>query len=104
MPSSSLCIGECPGCTRDGSSTTTLEKDYIPALLEFAILDFNLVQSIYKEELQEMSRWWRSLDLVCDDLHFIRDRLVENYLWAAGFSFLPEFGKCRTAITKMNCL
>ncbi|KAG0455554.1 hypothetical protein HPP92_024846 [Vanilla planifolia] len=79
------------------------KEDYIPALLEFAILDFNLVQSIYKEELQEMSRWWRSLDLVCDDLHFIRDRLVENYLWAAGFSFLPELGRCRTAITKMNC-
>ncbi|KAG0455553.1 hypothetical protein HPP92_024845 [Vanilla planifolia] len=79
------------------------KEDYIPALLEFAILDFNLVQSIYKEELQEMSRWWRSLDLVCDDLHFIRDRLVENYLWAAGFSFLPELGRCRTANTKMNC-
>ncbi|KAL0906971.1 hypothetical protein M5K25_025506 [Dendrobium thyrsiflorum] len=33
------------------------QKNFNPILLEFAKLDFNMVQSIYKTELQELSRW-----------------------------------------------
>ncbi|XP_020590622.1 terpene synthase 10-like [Phalaenopsis equestris] len=73
-----------------------------PTLLELATLDFNIVQSIYKAELQEMSRWWKNLGLVCDELNFARDRLVENYLMALGFTFQPEFWRIRKAITKLN--
>nr|QYM90046.1 terpene synthase [Phalaenopsis bellina] len=75
-----------------------------PPLLELAKLDFNMVQSIYKAELQEMSRWWKNLGLVCDELNFARDRLVENYLWAIGFAYQPKFWRCREAITKIICL
>ncbi|KAH0460538.1 hypothetical protein IEQ34_011201 [Dendrobium chrysotoxum] len=71
-------------------------------LLELAKLDFNIAQSIYKTELKEMSKWWRNLGVICDELDFIRDRLVENYLWALGFTFQPKFWRSRKAITKIN--
>ncbi|XP_020590461.1 terpene synthase 10-like [Phalaenopsis equestris] len=79
-------------------------ENFNPTLLELAKLDFNIVQSIYKTELQEMSMWWKNLGLVCTELNFIRDRLVENYLWSVGFTFQPEFGRSRKAITKINSL
>ncbi|KAI0493039.1 hypothetical protein KFK09_027315 [Dendrobium nobile] len=66
------------------------QKNFNPTLLEFAKLDFNMVQSIYKIELQELSRWWRNLNVVRGELNFARDRLVENYLSTVGYTFQPE--------------
>ena len=80
------------------------QENVNPILLDLAKLDFNIVQSIHKVELQEMSRWWRNLGLVCEELNFARDRLVENYLWALGFTSQPKFWKSRKAITKIICL
>ncbi|KAI0493038.1 hypothetical protein KFK09_027314 [Dendrobium nobile] len=80
------------------------QKNFNPILLEFAKLDFNMVQSIYKTGLQELSRWWRNVKVVRGELNFVRDRLVENYLWAIGFTFQPELWRIRKAITKINSL
>ncbi|KAL0906968.1 hypothetical protein M5K25_025503 [Dendrobium thyrsiflorum] len=79
-------------------------ENFNPKLLELAKLDFNMVQSIYKAELQELSMWWRNLGLVCEELDFFRDRLVENYLWSLGITFQPNFGRTRKAITKIISL
>ncbi|PKU85555.1 terpene synthase 10-like [Dendrobium catenatum] len=76
-------------------------KNFNPTLLEFAKLDFNMVQSIYKTELQELSRWWRNINVVRGGLNFVRDRLVENYLWAIGFTFQPELWRIRKAMTQI---
>ncbi|KAG6528912.1 hypothetical protein ZIOFF_011104 [Zingiber officinale] len=73
-----------------------------PLLLEFAKLDFNSVQSIYKKELSALSRWWTNLGVV-EKLPFARDRLTENYLWAVGMAFEPEHRSFREAQTKGNC-
>ncbi|KAK8923880.1 hypothetical protein KSP39_PZI019653 [Platanthera zijinensis] len=81
----------------------TQDNSMDPILLELAKLDFNIVQSIYKNELKEMSRWWRNLGIVCDKLDFARDRLVEHYLWAVGFCFEPKYWKFRKGTTQMNC-
>ncbi|KAE8075769.1 hypothetical protein FH972_014457 [Carpinus fangiana] len=72
-------------------------------LLELAKLDYNLVQSIYQRELEELARWWRDLGFR-DKLPFSRDRLMENYLWAMGMIFEPQFSKCRIGITKFVCI
>ncbi|XP_042377329.1 (+)-epi-alpha-bisabolol synthase-like [Zingiber officinale] len=78
-----------------------------PLLLEFAKLDFNLVQDMYKSELRELSRWWSELGLP-EKLPFFRDRLLENYTWALGFSYEPDSRRCRMieakACSMFNCI
>ncbi|XP_061340874.1 myrcene synthase, chloroplastic-like [Gastrolobium bilobum] len=73
------------------------------ALLHFAKLDFNMVQSIYQEELKNASRWWKGTGLV-EELSFVRNRLVENFYFALGFNFRPDLGNFREEITKLHSL
>nr|UXP86185.1 putative monoterpene synthase [Meistera aculeata] len=73
-----------------------------PLLLEFAKLDFNLVQDMYKGELRELSRWWSGLGLL-EKLPSFRDRLAESYLWAVGFAYEPDSWRCRMIQTKICC-
>ncbi|KAM7505544.1 hypothetical protein LguiB_004448 [Lonicera macranthoides] len=72
-------------------------------MLEFAKLDFNIVQAIHQEELKDMSRWWKSTRLG-EKLNFARDRLVNHFLWTVGFNFEPRFQYCRRMVTKVNSL
>lgn len=72
-------------------------------LLELAKLDYNLLQSIHQKELKELARWWRELGFQ-ETLTFSRDRLMENYLWAMGIVFEPQFKKCRIELTKFVCI
>ncbi|KAK9924603.1 hypothetical protein M0R45_032965 [Rubus argutus] len=73
------------------------------ALLDLAKLDYNLVQSVYQRELKELSRWWRELDFK-SKASFSRDRLMENYMWAIGGSYEPQFSECRIGLTKFVCI
>ncbi|WJX69365.1 hypothetical protein P8452_53622 [Trifolium repens] len=72
-------------------------------LLQFAKLDFNIVQSIYKEDLKCASRWWKRTELG-GKLSFARDRLVENFVWTVGTNFKPDLQYFRKMITKVNSL
>nr|QWQ79599.1 TPS41 [Juglans sigillata] len=76
-------------------------EDMNPTLLELAELDFNMVQAVHQEDLKELSRWWRS---GLGDLSFSRDRVVENFLWAAGGLFEPQFGYERRMLTRLGTL
>ncbi|KAK2650650.1 hypothetical protein Ddye_018139 [Dipteronia dyeriana] len=85
-------------------TTTDHEDDHTRlVLLELAKLDYNLVQSIHQQELKELSRWWSQLGFK-ENLRFSRDRLMENYLWAMGINFEPQFSKCRIGLTKFVCV
>nr|QWQ79340.1 TPS63 [Juglans sigillata] len=77
-------------------------EDMNPTLLELAELDFNMVQAVHQEDLKEVSRWWRSSGL--GDLSFARDRVVENFLWATGALFQPQFGHERRMLAKLGAL
>ncbi|KAI3892507.1 hypothetical protein MKX03_018068 [Papaver bracteatum] len=57
-----------------------MNQDMHTSLLEFAKLDFNMVQATYHEELKYASRWWRDLGLH-ESLDFARHRLVECFHW-----------------------
>ncbi|KAK8602693.1 hypothetical protein V6N13_084898 [Hibiscus sabdariffa] len=61
-------------------------------LLELAKLNYNILQSIYLKELQELVEWWKDLDIK-ERLPFARDRLVENYFWAMCSQVQEEYGK-----------
>ncbi|CAK8534657.1 unnamed protein product [Lathyrus sativus] len=74
-----------------------------PVLLQFAKMDFNIVQSFYQEELKQASRWWKRTGLG-EKLSFARDRLVENFVWTVGTNFNPNFEYSRKVITKVNSL
>ncbi|KAH7666201.1 (-)-alpha-terpineol synthase protein [Dioscorea alata] len=80
------------------------EDNMNPNLLEFAKLEFNMVQSIYKRELKQCSRWWATLNLLDGDLSFPRDRLVENFLFSMGWVSNPKFSFYRQTLTRVNCL
>ncbi|XP_058722821.1 terpene synthase 10-like isoform X1 [Vicia villosa] len=71
-------------------------------LLHFAKLDFNIVQSIYQEELKYSSRWWEKIEFG-EKLSFARNRLVENYVWTVGTNSKPDFEYYRKEITKVGC-
>ncbi|KAG2689096.1 hypothetical protein I3760_09G124200 [Carya illinoinensis] len=61
-------------------------EDMDPILLQLAELDFNMVQAVHQEDLKVVSRWWKSTGL--GELSFVRDGVVENFLWTVGFGAL----------------
>ncbi|XP_024046987.1 gamma-terpinene synthase, chloroplastic-like [Citrus clementina] len=76
--------------------------DVNQVLVELAKLDFNAVQAAHQEELKYVSTWWRKTGL--GELHFARDRIMENFFWALGEVWEPQFEYCRRMSTKVNAL
>ncbi|XP_049379109.1 vetispiradiene synthase 2-like [Solanum stenotomum] len=81
------------------SSIYKKEESKNDALLKFAKLDFNLLQMLHKQELAEVSRWWKDLDFVTT-LPYARDRVVECYFLALGVYFEPQYSQARVMLTK----
>ncbi|MFS8004487.1 putative R-linalool synthase [Helianthus anomalus] len=82
-----------------------------PILLELAKLDFNMVQAVHIEGLKHSSSYhfyllvkWLKNTRWDTTLPFARDRLVENFLWTIGYSYLPQFRLGRRNLTKVNAL
>nr|KAJ0209185.1 hypothetical protein LSAT_V11C400213090 [Lactuca sativa] len=78
-------------------------KDANMLLLELATLDYNMVQSEFKKELQEVSKWWKNIGLA-SKLSFVRDRLMECFFWSVGVVFEPQYNSCRVELTKVCTL
>nr|P0CJ43.1 RecName: Full=(E)-beta-ocimene synthase, chloroplastic; AltName: Full=(E,E)-alpha-farnesene synthase; AltName: Full=Terpenoid synthase 2; Short=AtTPS02; Flags: Precursor [Arabidopsis thaliana] len=74
-----------------------------PLLLEFAAIDFNMLQANHQEELKLISSWWNSTGLM-KQLDFVRDRITESYFWTIGIFYEPEFKYCRKILTKIFML
>ncbi|CAL5342397.1 unnamed protein product [Camellia sinensis] len=72
-------------------------------LLNFAKLDFNLLQKMHQWELSEITRWWKELDFA-KKLPFARDRIVECYFWVLGVYFEPQYQLARRMLTKVIAL
>nr|ADR71055.1 Tps2-1 [Clausena lansium]QCQ77669.1 alpha-santalene synthase [Yarrowia lipolytica] len=73
-------------------------------LLNFAKLDFNILQAMHQKEASEMTRWWRDFDFL-KKLPYIRDRVVELYFWIlVGVSYQPKFSTGRIFLSKIICL
>ncbi|KAK9997337.1 hypothetical protein SO802_022023 [Lithocarpus litseifolius] len=75
------------------------DASHSKVLLKLSILDFNLVQSLHKEELSYISRWWKDLDFATK-LPFARDRIVECYFWIVSVYFEPQYSLARKILTK----
>ncbi|KAH6825513.1 hypothetical protein C2S53_006000 [Perilla frutescens var. hirtella] len=72
-------------------------------LLNFAKLDFNIVQKMHQRELSDVTRWWKAIDVV-NIMPYARDRIVECYFWIVGVYFEPQYSKSRTKLTKITAL
>ncbi|KAI3810238.1 hypothetical protein L1987_19849 [Smallanthus sonchifolius] len=70
------------------------------SLLKLAKLGFNLLQSLHKKELSQVSEWWKGID-VPNNLPYARDRLVESYFWALGVYSEPKYSLARIFLTKV---
>ncbi|XP_071723270.1 probable terpene synthase 6 [Rutidosis leptorrhynchoides] len=69
-------------------------------LLKFAKIDFNRLQLLYQEELYQLTKWYRNLDISAN-LTYARDRIVEVYFcWAFAVYFEPQFSKARMIVSK----
>ncbi|KAF4380246.1 hypothetical protein F8388_024539 [Cannabis sativa] len=76
------------------------KQDMNPILLEFAKLDFNMIQSTHHDDLKHIFRWWRHTKLG-ENLNFARDRLMECFLWKIGIRFEPKFSYFRITTAKL---
>ncbi|WJX69132.1 putative terpene synthase 11 [Trifolium repens] len=74
-------------------------SNQIPALLELAKIDSDMIQSLHQRELTEICRWWKELGLV-DKLGFARDRPTECFLWTVGIFPEPCYSNCRIELAK----
>nr|UIO87236.1 terpenoids synthase [Blumea balsamifera] len=73
--------------------------DMIPLLLEFAVLDYNILQGIHQEDLKHVSKWWVGLHWI-KNLEFARDSMVECFSWSVGANPEPSFSVLRRNMTK----
>ncbi|PWA69602.1 terpenoid cyclases/protein prenyltransferase alpha-alpha toroid [Artemisia annua] len=72
-------------------------------LVELSKLDFDMLQAVYIEDLKHTSRWWNNIRWG-EKLSFTRDRVVEHFLWALGFEYLPQFSHGRRTLARINCM
>ncbi|KAH0987040.1 hypothetical protein GBA52_014217 [Prunus armeniaca] len=90
-------------CARRFMSIYQDEASHNEALLKLAKSDFNLIQSLHKQELSEIIRWWKELDFG-RKLPFARNRIVELYCWILGVYFEPQYLVGRKFLTKIISL
>nr|XP_043637381.1 alpha-isocomene synthase-like [Erigeron canadensis] len=70
------------------------------SLLKLAKLGFNLLQSLHKKELCQISMWWKGYN-VPTNLSYARNRLVECYFWALGVYIEPQYSQSRMFVAKI---
>ncbi|TKW09064.1 hypothetical protein SEVIR_6G067100v4 [Setaria viridis] len=70
-------------------------------ILEFAKMDYNILQAIYCDELKELTIWWKDFQLGTD-LRFTRDRMVELHFWMMGVVYEPYYSYSRIMLTKFT--
>nr|CAB3451642.1 unnamed protein product [Digitaria exilis] len=70
---------------------------------ELARTDFNLVQSLHRRELAEVTRWWKHTGLQLQG-EFARDRVVECFFCAACIAPEPELVDGREVLAKAGAL
>nr|AUG98169.1 gamma-terpinene synthase [Trachyspermum ammi] len=76
-------------------------EDYVSSLLYFAKLDYNMVQSIYQEDLRYLSKWWKDTEWG-EKLGFARERLMECFYWSVGYNSHPDFSYGRKVLTAVT--
>ncbi|XP_038692011.1 casbene synthase, chloroplastic-like [Tripterygium wilfordii] len=69
-------------------------------LLKLAKIDFNRVQLLHQQELNEVSRWFEDLKLA-SRYSYARARIAEIYMWTVAVYFEPQYRRARIILTKI---
>ncbi|KAF5450587.1 hypothetical protein F2P56_030922 [Juglans regia] len=86
-------------------STYPETASFNEVVLNFAKLDFNMLQRQHQKEVSELSRWWREYLGVPEKISYVRDRVVELYfIWILGQYFEPQYSHGRMMLGKVTCL
>ncbi|KAF7005540.1 hypothetical protein CFC21_020657 [Triticum aestivum] len=72
-------------------------------IIEFAKLDYNLVQGLYCDELKDLTVWWNGFDIETH-ITWARNRMVEIHFWMMGVLFEPHYSYPRIVLTKLFTL
>ncbi|KAL0855285.1 hypothetical protein Bca101_060438 [Brassica carinata] len=89
--------------TREYISFYDHEEDHNETFLKFAKLNFNYCQLHYIQELKDLTKWWKDLDLA-SKLPYIRDRIVEVFFAALTMYFEPRYSLGRIIVAKLTAL
>ncbi|KAI9186868.1 hypothetical protein LWI28_021728 [Acer negundo] len=76
------------------------DESHNQILLNFAKLDFNVLQVQHQKELSNIAEWWKILDFATK-LPYARDRVVECYFWIMGMCSEPQYSFTRITLTKV---
>ncbi|WVZ95928.1 hypothetical protein U9M48_041630 [Paspalum notatum var. saurae] len=72
-------------------------------VLLLAKLNSNIMQLQYQHELSIVTRWWEDFQ-VESRLPFVRDRVVESYLWMLGVYFEPHYSRGRIILAMLTAI
>ncbi|KAJ9537023.1 hypothetical protein OSB04_029756 [Centaurea solstitialis] len=77
-----------------------LNKEFKGTILqELAEMDFKMMKSIHRTELDQIYRWWKELGL-CQELTRARDQPLKWYLWPMAALTNPNLSMQRIHLTK----
>uniref|UniRef100_M4DYG7 Uncharacterized protein n=1 Tax=Brassica campestris TaxID=3711 RepID=M4DYG7_BRACM len=77
------------------------EERHDEMLLKFAKLNFNFCQMHYIKELKIVTKLWKELGMT-PKLSYIRDRIVEAFIFAVGLFFEPRYSRGRIHATILS--
>ncbi|CAN6968905.1 unnamed protein product [Brassica oleracea var. botrytis] len=89
--------------TREYISFYDQEEDHDETLLKFAKLNFNYCQLHYIQELKDLTKWWKDIDL-SSKLPYIRDRIVEVFFGSVAMYFEPQYSLGRIIVAKLTAV
>ncbi|KAJ4889417.1 Alpha-humulene/(-)-(E)-beta-caryophyllene synthase [Raphanus sativus] len=83
--------------TRRYISYYEAEEKRDAVLLEFAKVDFNMLQRLHRTELACVTRWYDEMEIK-SKVTYTRHRIAEAYLWSLGTYFEPQYSQARVKL------
>ncbi|MED6213494.1 hypothetical protein PIB30_093972 [Stylosanthes scabra] len=69
-------------------------------LLNFAKLDFNMLQKLYQKEVGSTTKWWKKSEFATK-VPYARERIVELYSWPFAMNSEPKYSIFRGVMGKV---
>ncbi|XP_065865530.1 probable terpene synthase 4 [Euphorbia lathyris] len=88
---------------RDLLDSCRKRDDFEEIFRPLALFDFNMIQSFHREEIIQISIWWRDLE-ISSELQVPRDKPLDWFLWSMACFTDPSFSRKRVEVAKVISL